>query len=388
MSTYYVSKLERGIHRWPNEEYRSGFRAVLGAGSDAELGFYCSRAVGEEEDVHRRGFLGLSTGVASGVLLSGSVAEFLARAESPTPVPQWVGRTEVAHVSQSAKTFSEWEHLFGGGLSREAVAGQLRWAAGLLEARCRREDVRRELHAAVGNLAEVAGWMSYDAGAHDSADRYFRFSLLCAERAKDQSLRATVLSDMARQAVSLRRDNALELAELAQVRDDRLSARERSMLHVVRARALASEDKADACLAAIDRADEHFADSATDTPPWMEYYDAAEMHGDSGHALFDLVCHGRDAGPAIERLDFAVDHHTPAYARSKTLSLLKSVTLQINHDPGPAAQRGLEALTQAEGLRSQRVRSYLRDLHAATKPSVRVDDVSELRHQIAKTLQG
>ncbi|WP_143061021.1 XRE family transcriptional regulator [Saccharopolyspora shandongensis] len=382
-----MSKLERGIHRWPNPVYRSAFRAVLGAESDAELGFYCPRAIGEEDDVHRRSFLGLGTAVASGVMLSGSVSEFLARAESPTPVPQWVGRSEVAHVTQSAATFSEWEHLYGGGLSREAVGGQLRWAAGLLEARCRTSVVRRELHAAVGNLAEVAGWMSYDAGAHDSADRYFRFGLYCAERAEDQSLRATILSDMARQAVSLRREDAIELAELAQVRDDRLTARERSMLHVVRGRALAREGRIGECLAAIECADEHFAQSVTETPPWMEYYDAAEMRGDSGHALFDLVDHGYDPHPAIDRLDFAVHHHTPKYARSKTLSLIKSITLQINDDPGAAAHRGLEALTRAQDLRSQRVRNYLRDLYVATKPHARYGDVTDLRHQIAKTLQ-
>lgn len=35
----YVARLERGRIRWPNADYRSTFRAVLGALSDAELGF-------------------------------------------------------------------------------------------------------------------------------------------------------------------------------------------------------------------------------------------------------------------------------------------------------------------------------------------------------------
>lgn len=39
----HVGKYERGEHRWPQRAYRDGLRAVLGAASDAELGFYIVR---------------------------------------------------------------------------------------------------------------------------------------------------------------------------------------------------------------------------------------------------------------------------------------------------------------------------------------------------------
>jgi transcriptional regulator with XRE-family HTH domain len=41
----YVAKLERGTIRWPNAMYREAFRAVLGAPSDWELGFFNPRRV-------------------------------------------------------------------------------------------------------------------------------------------------------------------------------------------------------------------------------------------------------------------------------------------------------------------------------------------------------
>jgi len=41
----YISKLERGVHTWPNGDYRRAFREELGATTDAELGFHCSRSV-------------------------------------------------------------------------------------------------------------------------------------------------------------------------------------------------------------------------------------------------------------------------------------------------------------------------------------------------------
>ncbi len=40
LDRHYVSRLERGARRWPNVDYRAGFRAVLGAETDAELGFF------------------------------------------------------------------------------------------------------------------------------------------------------------------------------------------------------------------------------------------------------------------------------------------------------------------------------------------------------------
>lgn len=40
----YVGKLERGRHRWPQALYREAFRAVLGAASNKEIGFYIVRS--------------------------------------------------------------------------------------------------------------------------------------------------------------------------------------------------------------------------------------------------------------------------------------------------------------------------------------------------------
>lgn len=41
----YISKLERGTIRWPNARYREGFRAILNAAADHDLGFFNPRRV-------------------------------------------------------------------------------------------------------------------------------------------------------------------------------------------------------------------------------------------------------------------------------------------------------------------------------------------------------
>ncbi|WP_199754153.1 hypothetical protein [Amycolatopsis sp. WAC 01375] len=85
-------------------------------------------------------------------------------------------------------------------LVREAVAAQLRYSAGLLNARCS-DRLHVDLHSAVGFLGHTAAFMAFDAYAHDDARRMFEFALGCAEEANDWHLRAKVLSSMARQEI-------------------------------------------------------------------------------------------------------------------------------------------------------------------------------------------
>lgn len=44
----YIGKLERGVHRWPQQAYRDAFRSVLGVATYAELGFYIRRRPDED----------------------------------------------------------------------------------------------------------------------------------------------------------------------------------------------------------------------------------------------------------------------------------------------------------------------------------------------------
>lgn len=389
----WVSRLERGVHTWPTAEHRQALRDEFGVGSDAELGFYCSRSAAFEEDnpnVDRRSFFALTPALASGLAITGPLAEFLASAEPPARQPQLVGRSDVNHIMQSTKAFAEWSHRSGGELSVQAVSGQLRWAAKLLEARTIRPDVRDDLYSAVGHLAQVAAWMSVDNGSHESAQRYFRFGLHCAEEAGSASLRALVLADMSRQLFHLgHHQEALTLIEQAQVRADRLTSAERSMLSVVRARPLAKLGQAPATKAALDVAEEDFAQRHDDpTPqPWMEFFDQAELSGDAGHALFDLARSGSKSEPAFDQLGIAVSSHSDKYARSRAFCQLKVATLWMTIQPDVAMTHARRAIAAAEPLRSGRIRSYLSDLHSATKPHARKPEVAELRHSISRLAQ-
>jgi hypothetical protein len=387
----YIGKIEQGLSRWPRAVYREAFRAILGASTDSALGFVNSRSrrtavkLGMVNKVKRQKFVRTVTvGGVSGLILGEPVAELLEGIGEPTPPPARVGATDIKHIRTATRVFEPWSNAYGGGAVREVAMAQLRSSAGLLEAICP-DQLLPELHAALGELAESAGFMALDAGAQAEARRVFGFALVCAEQAKDWNLRARVLSSMAAQAVSTGQpDEGLTLAEHALVRADWLTPATRSLLHTDRARALARMRRVQDTLRAVGAADEHFAHVTPDNEPsFMADYTAG------GHALFtgrplgDLAILGRDPGEATTRLTTAVAGFTEDRTRPRAggLTTLASLTMATG-DPRQAVAIGNQALQVADTLHSHLTTEKMRELfrHAAAHQDL--GDVAELRHRI------
>ncbi|MGH3696561.1 MAG: hypothetical protein ACRDRX_21665 [Pseudonocardiaceae bacterium] len=200
--------------------------------------------------------------------------------------------------------------------------GQLHSSVGLLDATCS-DRLRLELFSAVGDLADVAGYIAVDANAHEQGRRAYRFALACAEEAKDWPLRAEVLSSMAKQAIwTGQPDEGLTLAEHALVRPDRLTAAVRALLHTDRGRALAKMRRINETLTAIGTADDHFAHVTPDNePPFAICYDEARHAQLTGQPLADLAILGRDLGEATDRLATAAAGHTVSNTRARAVCL-------------------------------------------------------------------
>jgi hypothetical protein len=383
----YVGKLERGLIRWPQALYREGLRAALGVARDADLGFRRTRrSAASLESVNRSDFLRAALGVTAGAMVAPLAQSLITR--QLTPVPSVVGQHEIDQVRTTARVFGTWDHTYGGGLVREAVAAQLRYSAGLLNARCS-ERLRGDLYSAVGFLGHTAAFMAFDAYAHEDAREMFRFALGCAEQGDDWHLRAKVLSSMARQAVWCGDPDAgLTLVELAMVRADRLTPTERAMLLTARGRALAKLHRVSDAAKTIGLADEQFANAnPANDPVWMSYYDAAQHSGDTGHALFDLALDGKFASEASTRLATAVDGHTAPYARSRAISGIKLASLTMRTgDPVEAAGIGVRALEAAGTITSRRAADDLRELRSFAARHQRVPEVAELRNAIGNRL--
>ncbi|MEY9875727.1 hypothetical protein ABH931_005231 [Streptacidiphilus sp. MAP12-33] len=98
-----------------------------------------------------------------------------------------------------------------------------------------------------------------------------------------------------------------------------------------RARAYALLGQKRSALAAVDASDTLFTSPWDDEEPaWLAYYDAAQHHGDTGHAMRDLAIAGLvPPDQAADRLRTAAAGHSDAYRRSRAMSVSRLATLLL-----------------------------------------------------------
>jgi hypothetical protein len=366
-----LARYERGQIRWPGAMYRDGLRAVLGVETDADLGFFPTRrgktavptgqalarqAVAPDEladPVNRRQFL--QTLTAAG--MTASLDSFARELDLLTPA-RVVTEADIARLRAAGEFFTSWAHVHGGQEIGQAVSAEMSRAVELLKTSCP-PRLKAKLLTAVGQLGVATGSLLFDAHQHPLSERILAFATACAEEGNDWNLRAKALSWRARQAVWVGDvDGGLTFAQLGLVRPDRLTATERAMLHTAVARAHGRLGDIPATLRAIGDADDAFADAdpANDVP-WMAYYDHAQHSGDTGHALYELAVHGVHIEEASGRLATAIANHPDIYIRSRSFSGFKLAALTMHSgDPHEAVQVAQNAVRDAAGVRSQRVR--------------------------------
>lgn len=394
----YISKLERGIIRWPNRQYRSTFRTLFKA-TDTDLGFYSTRACPPPPGL-------ATTAVAGGpviddatiarelIKLTGTAVlttpaqdpDFLTGMRIRGAAPERVGMDDVRHIEKTTGLFESWDFAFGGGLSRHAVVGQLEWCTQLHQRASTTPRVRAALQTAISRLAEVAGWMSFDAADTRTAHRCWLLGLHMAAHADNGLAQTNILMDMARAAYTERPQDAISLMTMAQSTLTRATPTIRAAVHVVTARAYGALGAETECLRQIETARTHFCHrDVGEDPSWIGYYDAPQLSGDCGHALLPLAEQGIRVEETIGLLRTAVRTHGPQAARSAALSRAKLVGLLLEHaSPEEAAVEAAVLLRSAPAIRSARLVSELRALHERTR--VR-GDAAALHEGVAQTLQ-
>jgi transcriptional regulator with XRE-family HTH domain len=284
--------------------------------------------------------------------------------------PVRVQAADVAQLRQAAGLCTRMDLRFGGGVADPMVRTLLRWAVGLLPAA---RDDAGGLHAAVGVLAQRAGWAAFDAGVHHSARAMFVLALYTATAADDADLRAHVLADVAAQHQHLGHfAECLQVARLGEV-DERVSAPVRMVLHAVKARAYAANGDSRACHAQLDLARQAQTTTGADGEAgggWQATVATpGRWHAAAGHALAVLAARTNtdtDRAEAARLLTQAVDQLDPsAQARAVALCTARLAALHLNAgELDTAAGWGHHTLKVAAGVRSARLAAQL---HAVGK---------------------
>jgi transcriptional regulator with XRE-family HTH domain len=292
---------------------------------------------------------------------------------APAAGKQRAGPDDVAAVRQLGVVFSRLDQLRGGGHARKAVVQYLRSdATALLTSRFACDQVRREMFSAVAELAYLSGWMAFDNSEHAMAHRYLCLALKLAARAGDPPLAGHILRAMAHQALDLGfRDQGLELAATSVHGQRYLSAspRERALLGVVHARALAATGQKQAAAKALLKAEDDLAVAREGIaePPRTFFFGEASLAHEAGRTLQSCG----DQPGAVRHFQHSVRSRGTAFRRTHAVTLGYLGAAQMasgNLDEACAAWSQTLDIVEDGSISSGRARQAIMDMRCLIAP--------------------
>src|SRR6266511_1649587 len=244
-----------------------------------------------------------------------------------TPAARTVGRGDLDAVRDMVGLFSRVDQRRGGGHARTAVVQYLTSdVAGYLRGHFPDGRVRREMFSAASELAYLSGWMAFDNAEHAVAQSHFTLA----------------------------------------------SPRERALLGVVHARALAAAGDRQAAAAALIRAEDDLAAASPgdDEPARVFFFGEASLAHETACTLRDLG----DLPAATRQFRRSVATRKAAtFTRTHAVTLGYLGAVQARHGSLDEAcatwSRSLDAM---DGVRSGRTRQVVADMRAV---------LSQFRHR-------
>ncbi|MFE5865698.1 sporulation protein [Streptomyces virginiae] len=327
------------------------------------------------------GLAGAMTGPATGP--PSTVVPAQPGPETPRDHGQRVGHSDVSKLREAAEDARRWDSKYGGGDWRSSMVPEcLRVDAAPLLLGSYTDEVGRALFGATAELTRLAGWMAFDTGQQEAAQRYYIQALRLARAAADVPLGGYVLASMSLQATYRDfPDEGVDLAQAAVERNRGLAtARTMSFFRLVEARAHAKAGDSTAAGAALRAAEGWLERSRAGDPDptWLGFYSYDRFAADAAECYRDLKL-PRQVRRFTEQ---ALSRPTEEYVRSHGLRLVVSAVAELesgNLDAACAA--GTRAVEVAGRISSARTTEYVRDLLHRLEPYGDEPRVAELRER-------
>lgn len=293
-----------------------------------------------------------------------------------------IGHDELSQLEQSVAVFRAWDSSGTGGLHRKAVVGHLNAVAETLTDN-HPPAINRRLFQVAAELAQLAGWMTYDVGLPDRAQRYYLLALHACQQAEAVDLGAKIVGDMAQMSTSLGHySDSLALVQTALASLPRhASPMVRSELLGLEARAYAQlgSNEASNVRRAAETCVEVFNEAPSNPRPgWIHYMNQSEVDCLAANAYIGLALHEDEPKRAVIHAERAEQHARAAiesrgrtYIRSRVLDEIRLSNVRL------AQTEAVEAATIARNA-----------LHLATNVSsvvvmktfIRLSDAFTLRY--------
>ncbi|MCT7354207.1 regulator, partial [Streptomyces sp. 15-116A] len=291
---------------------------------------------------------------------------------------------DIAALRSVGELFRTLDDAYGGGHARQALVRYLEHECEPMLRGTYGEQTGRRLFAAAADLTRLAGWTSYDIGAHGLAQRYFVQALRLTQAAGDRAYGAYVLVSMSRQAVYLGHGReAVQLARVAQQgAGGSVPPVVQALLHAAEARGHGVLGEVRACTAALVRAERALesARPGDEVPHWARFFDEAQLADEFGHCHRDL----QQFRAAAQHAERSLHLRAPGYARSRLFCRVVLATARLGlGELDQACQLAAEAAGQAAEMRSVRAVEYVRDFERRLEPYKDAVPVRTYRDKVA-----
>ncbi|MXM68460.1 MFS transporter [Streptomyces sp. HUCO-GS316] len=304
--------------------------------------------------------------------------------------PLKVGHSDVQKLREAAEDARRWDSKYGGGDWRSSMVPEcLRVEAAPLLLGSYSDEVGRALFGASAELTRLAGWMAFDTGQQEAAQRYYIQALRLARAAADVPLGGYVLASMSLQATYRGfGDEGVDLAQAALERNRGLAtSRTMSFFRLVEARAHARAGDAQAAGAALKAAEGWLERSreGDNDPSWLGFYSYDRFAADAAECYRDLK-----APRQVRRFtEQALSKPTEEFVRSHGLRLVVSAVAELESGNLDAAcEQGVRAVEVAGRISSARTTEYVKDLLHRLEPYGDEPRVVELRERARPLLMA
>jgi hypothetical protein len=281
----------------------------------------------------------------------------------------------------------------GGAAGLNYVGAQVRAALLLLRDGGHTDRTTRRLLVVLADLAQLAGWKSFDAAQPGLAQRYFFTGLRAAHDAGYRAMEAHILADLSFQAASVGdTSDGVMLGEAAQCTAERSTGSVQASVRSRLAYAYAAAGRVDDCERAWADARDRLATRRREGEPgWMYYLTPNHLDCQAGYAMIhagrrlvasDDATRGRAAlrkGGALLRTGA---HARPLSAPDQRRALYEGAWLALGYTANgqldDACSVARTTLPRLDSVRSPRSAALLRDLSGELRKRKRNQTVAEL----------
>ncbi|NKY96618.1 helix-turn-helix domain-containing protein [Nocardiopsis alborubida] len=266
-----------------------------------------------------------------------------------------ISHTTVERLAQRVHALRLADDVIAGNDLLAPALRELSTATTLLDTSTHTDTVGRELRTAVGELAQITGWIASDAGQHERAERVYRLGLRAAREAQDTTLAAQLAGSLAYQLTNTgAEDRGVELAQAAiEEAGPTAPARARALYWDRLAWAHAKRADIRSAVRALAQASEALSqhDSGRAEPEWLYWVDEGELQ------IMEARVHTELHRPlrAVPLLEQVLERYDSTHGREMALYLSwLAVAYADANEPEEAARVAARMIAHARGLGSDR----------------------------------